>query len=152
MLGVELDKVEIFAIVARAGSIALASRQLGIVQPSVSRSIKILEEQLGVKLFHRHVRGLTLTPAGERFFAVVCLAFDQLQQAIGEVQDKDMPPRRNYTLLLAEWEKTVRLDVNDARQRRGIENAQILLESAVAETIQHVQGARQSLLGELAPA
>lgn len=53
----------------KAGSVAGASRQLHIAQPSVSNAIKGLEESFGVQLFIRHhAQGVSLTPGGERFY------------------------------------------------------------------------------------
>lgn len=59
------DKLRIFYAVADAGSFTAAGEALHLSQPAVSRQISALEEGLGVKLFHRHARGLLLTEQGE---------------------------------------------------------------------------------------
>jgi DNA-binding transcriptional LysR family regulator len=54
-----------FTAVAEAGSIRAASRELNVAASAVSRQLILLEAQLGITLFERHGRKLTLTPAGE---------------------------------------------------------------------------------------
>ncbi len=56
----------VFAAVARAGGITRAARTLHTVQSNVTQRIRILEAELGVPLFHRRSRGVTLTSAGEQ--------------------------------------------------------------------------------------
>lgn len=53
--------------VARLGSLNKASEALLIAQPNISRSIKELEADLGIVIFYRSTKGMTLTPEGEKF-------------------------------------------------------------------------------------
>lgn len=62
----ELGHLKAFLAVADLGSITRASQTLHLSQPAVSAQIKKLEDDLGVALFHRAARGMTLTSAGER--------------------------------------------------------------------------------------
>lgn len=63
-----LKQLEYFCAVAQAQSISLAARQLYVAQPSLSRQIAQLESELGVQLFLRTNRGITLTESGERLY------------------------------------------------------------------------------------
>ncbi len=56
----------VVAIVER-GSLRAAAKHLGLAQPAISRSIRELEQELGVVLFERNKFGMTLTAAGEIF-------------------------------------------------------------------------------------
>lgn len=58
-----------FACAARHGSFAHAGRELGVTPSTVAKRIVRLEEQLGVKLFHRTTRQVTLTTDGEALYA-----------------------------------------------------------------------------------
>jgi len=60
-----LYKLEIFNSVAREGSFSRAAKRLLLSQPAVSQHVRELEASLGVGLFRRGNRGVTLTPAGE---------------------------------------------------------------------------------------
>jgi DNA-binding transcriptional LysR family regulator len=55
-----------FSAVVRHGSISKAAQQLNTVQSNVTMRIKQLEERLGIPLFSRHSRGMTVTSAGRR--------------------------------------------------------------------------------------
>ena len=71
----------VFEAAARLGSFTRAAEALNVQQPAVSASIRQLEESLGVALFARGHRKVTLTLAGERLFAETARAFDQLAYA-----------------------------------------------------------------------
>ena len=57
-----------FARTARHGSFAAAGRDLGVAPSTLAKSVARLESTLGVKLFHRTTRQVTLTTDGERLF------------------------------------------------------------------------------------
>ena len=59
------NDIKIFIAVVRAGSLNRASQLLGISQPTVGRRIAVLESQLGVVLFDKHHKGMSLTKAGK---------------------------------------------------------------------------------------
>ncbi|PPF41105.1 LysR family transcriptional regulator [Rathayibacter sp. AY1A3] len=62
---VDLEQLTGFVEVARLGSFTRAAEKLHLAQPSLSRRIAALEQDLGSELFHRARSGSTLTPAGE---------------------------------------------------------------------------------------
>ncbi|MDQ3399026.1 MAG: LysR family transcriptional regulator, partial [Deinococcota bacterium] len=62
---VTLEDMKVFSRVARDRSFSKAAAALGVAQPSVSTRMMALERDLGVSLFERHHRGVTLTPAGD---------------------------------------------------------------------------------------
>ncbi|MGN0648557.1 MAG: LysR family transcriptional regulator [Oscillospiraceae bacterium] len=53
--------------VARVGSLSQAARNLILAQPNLSRSIKELEGEIGIRIFERSTKGMLLTPEGEEF-------------------------------------------------------------------------------------
>lgn len=59
-----LQQLRYFLAAVRFGSFTAAAAELGIAQPSLSEQVRRLEDHLGVELFHRVGRGLTLTEAG----------------------------------------------------------------------------------------
>ena len=63
---VELSDLLTFATVARCGGITRAAGELNTVQSNVTNRIRALETEIGVPLFERHARGMTLTDAGRR--------------------------------------------------------------------------------------
>lgn len=65
MLQDHLQKLVAFKAIAESASIRKASQVIGIAQPALSRSMQILEADLGIKLFKRSVHGVMLTGEGE---------------------------------------------------------------------------------------
>ncbi|MCG8361617.1 MAG: LysR family transcriptional regulator [Kiloniellales bacterium] len=65
----EIHQLKTFVAVAREGSITRASERLYLSQPAVSAHIKAIEETLGLTLFERTPRGMSLTGDGERLLA-----------------------------------------------------------------------------------
>lgn len=77
-----LNLYKIFYDVAQYGSVSLASKNLLISQPAISRSIKKLEEDLNVTLFYRTLNGMVLTEKGKELLGYVEEACNSLR--IGE--------------------------------------------------------------------
>ena len=77
----DLNDVALFVRVVRDGSFAEAARQLGQPPNTVSRRIQQLEGQLGTRLLQRSTRKLTLTQAGQAFYARCEGAVDGLLEA-----------------------------------------------------------------------
>lgn len=68
MHGMDWDDLRYFTAAAEAGSLSAAAKRLDCNQPTVGRRIDALEKALGVRLFHRHAKGLTLTREGALVF------------------------------------------------------------------------------------
>jgi len=74
-----------FLAVARAGTISAAARELAVSQPAVTKSVRKLEEQLGVPLFDRRARGMALTASGTALLAHARSIEAQCRVADGEL-------------------------------------------------------------------
>ena len=75
----------VVAIVER-GSLRAASKHLGLAQPAMSRSIKELEQELGVVLFQRNKYGMTLTTVGEIFVRRAKGMLMEFQRTLDEIE------------------------------------------------------------------
>ena len=75
-----LQQFMAFAQTARCGSFAAAARDLGQAPSTLAKSVARLEAQLGVKLFHRTTRQVSLTPDGERLYR-------RCERVLAEVED-----------------------------------------------------------------
>ena len=80
-----------FSAVALAGGIGRAAHDLHTVQSNVTQRIRALENQLGVQLFHRSKKGVTLTSMGSRLLPYAKRISDLLAEAHCAVKDEAWP-------------------------------------------------------------
>ena len=78
-----LERLRIFLRVAESGSFSGTASELGVGQPTVSRAISALERRLGVRLMHRHTRGLSLTEEGSRAYEQSLRVLEQFEALVG---------------------------------------------------------------------
>jgi len=78
---VQLGSIELFCQAAEQESFSRAAEILGLTPASVSRSIKRLEERLGVRLFSRTTRNVRLTPEGQLYLRECRQALEQIAAA-----------------------------------------------------------------------
>ncbi|MBA8901628.1 LysR family transcriptional regulator [Phyllobacterium sp. P30BS-XVII] len=87
-----LANLESFVRSAESGGFSAAARGLKLTPAAVSRNVAMLERNLGIRLFHRSTRNLTLTEEGERFLRAIRTNLDDLQAAIADVSaQRDEP-------------------------------------------------------------
>ncbi len=72
--------------VATLGKLSLASDRLGTAEPALSRQIRMLEEELGVRLFDRNGRGMIPTDAGELLLAKAGFLVRYMEEVRSEIQ------------------------------------------------------------------
>ena len=81
-----LNALRAFEAAARRLSFTRAAEELGVTQAAISHQVKVLEEDLGFRLFRRLNNGLLLTEKGEAYLPSVRQAFDVLCEATDAVQ------------------------------------------------------------------
>ena len=82
----ELMQLRYFATVARLGNISRAAQELYVTQPNLSKSIARLEEELGVPLFEKNGRSISLTQYGEQFLACAQETLSILDEGVESLQ------------------------------------------------------------------
>jgi DNA-binding transcriptional LysR family regulator len=85
--------VKAFVAVADEGGFAKAARRSGVATSSVMRQVDALEKQLGAILLNRSTRSVTLTPAGETYYAQAARILSDLDEANRSVSELSGPPR-----------------------------------------------------------
>lgn len=84
--------IECFVRSAEGGSFAEAARHLSLTPAAVGKSVAKLEARLGVRLFQRSTRRLTLTEAGKRFLAEVSDSLITIQNAVANLASAEGRP------------------------------------------------------------
>ncbi len=81
----DLRQLEYFLRVAQRRNISVAAAELNITQPTLTKSIKLLEKELGVRLFDRLARGVELTEYGQTLLRHAEAVHVQISDASGEI-------------------------------------------------------------------
>lgn len=76
-----LNSLRAFEVAGRCLSFQKAAEELGVTQGAIAQQVRTLEEHLGVVLFQRLPRGLSLTPKGAVYLADMSRAFDLMGEA-----------------------------------------------------------------------
>lgn len=88
-----INDFDIFARVARTGNMSQAGREMGLSPAVVSKRISLLEERLGVRLFQRTTRQLTLTETGEGYFKRIVDILSLVAEAEDYVARRNTSPK-----------------------------------------------------------
>ena len=94
----DIKQLKTFICVAETGSLSRASDRLRIAQPALSRQIKLLEHEVGVSLFDRHIHGMDLTIAGKELLSRVSGPIYQLEQSFYDVKSLNSQVSGHVTL------------------------------------------------------
>jgi LysR family transcriptional regulator, transcriptional activator for dmlA len=78
--GIQPGDLGFFSVLASAGSLSAAARELGITTPAVSKHLALMESRLGVSLVNRTTRRMSLAPEGE-------LYLEHARRILGEIDD-----------------------------------------------------------------
>lgn len=101
-----LGALRAFEAAARHLSFKTAADELAVTPTAISHQLRLLEDSIGRRLFERHIRRVTLTPAGEALYPVLRDGFDSFASAIERLRAG--PQRRRLTLsatpaFVAKW-------------------------------------------------
>ena len=88
----ELRQLKYFVRIVEVGSLSRASQSLHVVQPALSQQISRLEDELGVKLLARSVRGVTPTEIGSAVYRHAQLILKQVDATRLIAQQADSGP------------------------------------------------------------
>lgn len=94
MADLNLNAMTHFEAVARLGGVAKAAEELKVTPSAVSQQLRLLEHQLGVRLFRREKRHLSLTIDGERLYQTTTQAFESIR----EVRNAIVRQRESFQL------------------------------------------------------
>jgi DNA-binding transcriptional LysR family regulator len=101
MRGSQFAELSAFAAVAEHRNFTKAAAQLGISPPTLSQTIRALEERLGVRLLNRTTRSVALTEAGERLLGHLQPVLEGLDRAIDAVSSFRDQPAGTLRLMVA---------------------------------------------------
>jgi DNA-binding transcriptional LysR family regulator len=87
----DIAQLRTFIHVAELGSLSKAAGRLRIAQPALSRQIRLLEEELGIRLFERHGRGMIITDQGRDVLGHAVRVMAELEELKASAAGSDAP-------------------------------------------------------------
>jgi LysR family transcriptional activator of glutamate synthase operon len=132
---VELRQLIYFDAVVRHGGFTRAAENLHIAQPAISAQIRRLETELGTVLLQRSTRRVSLTHAGELFWARTRRALDELDAARAELDQLSSVLRGRVRIGATQVMGTLHLAVQLADFRRRYPGLGLTLRSGLMEVL-----------------
>ena len=128
----DISELKIFMAVAQLGSISKAAEEIHCVQSNVTARVKQLEERLGVTLFHRKSKGVTLTTSGHLLLGYAERIIRLVKEAQETITSQEEPKGR---LLIGSMETTaaVRLPTILAAYHRSFPKVELSLVTGPSE-------------------
>lgn len=130
-----------FAVVAEEGSLRRAAERLFISQPPLTRQIRRLEEALGVTLFIRHSRGLTLTEEGQQALALI--------RPLLEMQGETMERLRQLRQISGPGKSPIRIGLTTAFEQGVFSRLEARLQESFTKNLRLVRAASPKLVSEI---
>lgn len=138
-----LQQLRYVIVVADCGSMNEAAKQLFISQPSLSESIKELEQEVGIDIFLRSNRGIKLTPEGEEFLGYA----RQVTAQFSLLEDKYITKtsKKKFSVSMQHYTFAVKAFVEMAK-RTGMEEYEFAVyETKTYEVIENVKSYKSEL-------
>lgn len=98
MNAMDLARLRYFVAVAEAGSFSRSAAALSLSQPALSRQVRLLEEEVGLRLLERTGRGAVLTDAGMALTAHARGIFELAERARADMRERQLTPRGRLTV------------------------------------------------------
>lgn len=94
----DISQLRTLIHVAELGSLSKAADRLRIAQPALSRQVRLLEEELGARLFDRHGRGMSITEQGQEVLRHAQRIMAELEDIRALVSDENAPLRGHVSI------------------------------------------------------
>lgn len=88
----ELTHLKSFAVVARTQNLSKAAKEVGTTQPNLGRQMTALANEVGLTLFVRHSRGISLTAEGQEFLELCQQTIGRLDQGAALIRERKLNP------------------------------------------------------------
>ena len=139
-----LQQIRYLITIAETGSLGKAAEKLYVSQPSLTSAVKELEKELGMTLFHRGSRGVTLTTDGLRLLPYarqVETQYLNLMETFGKIEKR----RTRFAVSAQHYSFAVKAFVETARRVDVAEYELAIRETRTREVIQDVAGLRSEI-------
>lgn len=94
----DIHKLEVFINLVETSNYTRTARSMHITQPTVTHDIKAIENEIGVKLFNRNKRYVSVTTDGKAFYQKIKPIINNYYSAVQDVQKKDLENNSKITI------------------------------------------------------
>lgn len=143
----ELNEIEAFVTITRAGGFTRAATILCISQPAISRRIELLERELGAPLFERLSTGVRLTEAGQVFLPYAQQVLAAMQDGAAAVRALEEEEQGSIMLALVGTLASTRLTGQLQTFRESYPRVRLLLRTARSSEVSDLVQQGDALLG-----
>lgn len=138
-----LQQLKYAITIADCGSMNEAAKQLFLSQPSLSATIKELEEEIGLDLFLRSNRGIAITPEGEEFLGYARQVTEQYRLLEGKYIEKKT--KKKFSVSMQHYTFAVKAFVEMVKEV-GMEEYEFAIhETRTYEVMEHVKNFKSEL-------
>ncbi|PES97634.1 LysR family transcriptional regulator [Bacillus cereus] len=134
----DIKDLTVFYEVAKEGNISHAAKNLNYVQSGITMRIKQLENELGVPLFYRNGKGVTLTSNGEILLTYAKQIIHLMDQSIKAVQSNGTEPKGTLKIGCTESTTAVRLPSILATYYEKYPQVELILETNTTKQLTHL--------------
>lgn len=139
-----IQKLRYIIEIVSCGSINEAAKRLFITQPSLSAAVRELEEEIGIQIFQRSSRGVTLSPQGAEFLGYARQVVEQAD--LLERRYKDVKPQRqHFAVSTQHYAFVVRAFVNLVQKYASDEYEFSLRDTRTHEILEDVRNLRSEV-------
>lgn len=139
-----LQQMKYMITIVQCGSITEAAKQLFISQPSLSNAVKEVENELGIEIFQRSVKGITLTADGTEFLSYARQVVEQVSLMEQRYLNKQ-PPKKLGAISTQHYAFAVNAFVNVISSLKTNEYEFTLRETRTYEIIEDVKNFRSEI-------
>lgn len=94
----DIHKLEVFINLAETNNYTRTAKAMHVTQPTVTHDIKSLENEIGVKLFNRNKRYVSVTTDGKAFYQKIKLIINNYYSAVQDIQKKNLENNSKITI------------------------------------------------------
>lgn len=139
-----MQQIHYFLMISRFGSYSRAAQELFITQPALTRSMRELEEELGIELFHRLGRGVMLSKEGEKFLYGAKDLYRQYEELKSQYEDPDNV-RQSFSVITQHYSFAVKAFVELVRETGTRKYDLSIKEARTREVVSEVSSLRSEI-------
>ncbi|MFI3141732.1 MAG: LysR family transcriptional regulator [Clostridia bacterium] len=140
-----LQQLKYVILTAKHGTVSKAANEAFISQPSLSLAIKELEEEIGIKIFNRSNKGLTVTADGDEFLSYARQVVEQYQMIEYKYIDKKENKNEHFAVSTQHYSFAVKAFMSTIKQFNSNDFEFAIRETKTHEVIEDVKTLRSEI-------